>query len=311
MLTVDVIIPTYKPGKRLLRLLDLLSRQSVLPGHIILMNTEEKYLKELYDENELIMRFPRLKIRHLDKKQFDHGQTRNDGVTLSDTQAFLLMTQDALPKDTELIANLVRELEKPGTAVAYGRQLPEENCDPAEAYARSFNYPDIPDLKTQEDVGRLGIKTYFCSNVCAMYRRDIFDCLGGFTHHTVFNEDMIYAGTAAKAGYAIAYVPSAAVIHSHNYTCMQQFHRNFDLGVSQADHPEIFEGLKSETEGKRMVVQTIHFLQNNKKTYLVPHYIMMCGWKYAGFKLGRNYRSLPHWFILKCTMNRTYWKCGI
>ena len=104
MLTVDVIIPTYRPGKRLLRLLDLLSRQSVLPGHIILMNTEEKYLKELYDEKELVMKFPRLKIRHLDKKQFDHGQTRNDGVTLSDTQAFLLMTQDALPKDTELIA---------------------------------------------------------------------------------------------------------------------------------------------------------------------------------------------------------------
>ena len=84
MLTVDVIIPTYKPGKRLLRLLDLLSRQSVLPGHIILMNTEEKYLKELYDEKELVMKFPRLKIRHLDKKQFDHGQTRKDGVTSYD-----------------------------------------------------------------------------------------------------------------------------------------------------------------------------------------------------------------------------------
>lgn len=311
MLTVDVIIPTYKPGKRLLHLLNLLSMQSVLPEHIILMNTEAQYLDALCDKNDLMGKFPQLKIRNLSKEQFDHGQTRNEGVSLSDTQAFLFMTQDALPRDTKLIANLVQELEKPGTAVAYGRQLPEGNCDPAETYARTFNYPDIPLRKTQADVLRLGIKTYFCSNVCAMYSRDIFDRLGGFTHHTIFNEDMIYAGTAAKAGYTIAYVPSAEVIHSHNYSFMQQFHRNFDLGVSQADHPEIFEGLRSETEGKKMVVQTIHFLQNNKKTYLVPHYIIMCGWKYAGFKLGRNYRSLPHWFIMKCTMNRTYWKCGI
>ena len=97
MLTVDVIIPTYKPGKGLLNLLDLLSRQSVLPRHIILMNTEEKYLSELCDDNRLMMKFPQLKIRHLQKKEFDHGQTRNDGVMLSDTQAFLLMTRMQFP----------------------------------------------------------------------------------------------------------------------------------------------------------------------------------------------------------------------
>ncbi|MFR5150572.1 MAG: hypothetical protein ACLTER_14385 [Ruminococcus sp.] len=50
---------------------------------------------------------------------------------------------------------------------------------------------------------------------------------------------MIYAGTMAKRGYGIAYAADACVIHSHNYSCRQQFHRNFDLGVSQADHPEI------------------------------------------------------------------------
>ena len=44
---------------------------------------------------------------------------------------------------------------------------------------------------------------------------------------------MVYAGNLCQKGYAIMYVPEAGVIHSHNYTCMQQFHRNFDLGVSQ------------------------------------------------------------------------------
>ena len=51
----------------------------------------------------------------------------------------------------------------------------------------------------------------------------------------------------------MAYVAEAKVIHSHNYTGRQQFHRNFDLAVSQAQHPEVFEGVPSEGEGIRMV----------------------------------------------------------
>ena len=30
------------------------------------------------------------------------------------------------------------------------------------------------------------------------------------------------------------------MIHSHQYTNWQQLRRNFDLGVSQADHPEVY-----------------------------------------------------------------------
>ena len=63
----------------------------------------------------------------------------------------------------------------------------------------------------------------------------------GFIKNAIFNEDMIFAGKAVmEDDYAIAYVADAKVIHSHNYNCTQQFKRNFDLAVSQADHPEVF-----------------------------------------------------------------------
>ena len=74
---------------------------------------------------------------------------------------------------------------------------------------------------------------------------------GGFPRRTIFNEDMIYAGGLIKNGFAIAYAADARVIHSHNYSGRQQFHRNFDLAVSQAEHPEVFGGLASEGEGIR------------------------------------------------------------
>jgi len=109
-------------------------------------------------------------------------------------------------------------------------------------------------------------------------------------------------------GYGIAYAADAKVIHSHNYSCMQQFHRNFDLGVSQAEHPEIFAGVPSEGEGIKLVKKTINYLIQKRKIWLIPGVILQSGCKYAGYLSGKNYRKLPRKMILWCTMNREYWK---
>ncbi len=308
MSTVDVIIPTYKPDISLFRLIDDLEKQALRPSHIIIMNTEERYWNELLDrslENPQD-KYDNIIVRHVAKRDFDHGNTRNQGVALSGAEFFLMMTQDAFPRDKMLISNLAKAFEDPDVAAAYGRQYPKTDCNLAERYARKFNYPNEAMKKTQADVDRLGIKTYFCSNVCAMYKREVFDKLGGFTKKTIFNEDMVYAGTACQNGYAIMYVPEAGVIHSHNYTYLQQFHRNFDLGVSQIEHPEIFGALKSETEGKRMVKETIEHFRRIGKGYLVPDYIIMCGFRFLGYKLGRNYKKLPRGLARSFASNKEY-----
>ncbi len=89
---------------------------------------------------------------------------------------------------------------------------------------------------------------------------------------------------------------------------MQQFHRNFDIGVSQKDHPEIFAAVSSEAEGKKMVSQTIAHFRAIGKAYLIPHYIVMCGCRFLGYKLVMNYRKLPKGLLPKLSMNETYWR---
>ncbi|MDE6829325.1 MAG: glycosyltransferase family 2 protein, partial [Lachnospiraceae bacterium] len=88
---------------------------------------------------------------------------------------------------------------------------------------------------------------------------------------------------------------------------IQQFRRNFDLAVSQADHPEVFEEIRSESEGIRMVKQTMWYLCRSRKACLLPSLVYKSGCKYAGYRLGRCYRKLPQWMILRCTANRLYW----
>lgn len=305
---IDVIIPTYKPGKEFLTLLDRLNEQTVKPGKIILMNTNADDLHRLISDEELKRRYPNVTIFHLSKKEFDHGRTRHEGVLFSDAQYFVCMTQDAIPADRELIEELVKAFESDDKlAVSYARQIPRTDCNPEELYARKFNYPVYSVRKTQEDVDKLGIKTYFCSNVCAMYKRSIYDKMGGFIRKAIFNEDMIYAGTVLKAGYATRYVPGAGVIHSHNYTCLQQFHRNFDIGVSQKEHPEIFAGLSNESEGAKMVKGTIRYLRDVHKTIRIPYYILIVASRYVGFRLGKMYKQLPKGFVKTCSLNKGYW----
>ena len=106
----------------------------------------------------------------------------------------------------------------------------------------------------------------------------------------------------------MAYVPEAKVVHSHNLTPMQQFHRNFDLAVSQAEHPEVFADLKSEGEGIRLVKQTAKYLLLHFKGFLIPELVVSSGCKYLGYKLGRNYEKLPKKMILWCSMSPLYWE---
>lgn len=308
MKTVDVIIPTYKPDKKLIQLLDQLVRQTVPVRRIILLNTEEKYLDRLIYGSNFNDKYKNVSIYHHSKKEFDHGNTRNKGVKHSNSDIFVMMTQDAVPKDNTLIEKLIQPLEQEEVAVAYARQLPEENCREIEKYTRSFNYPDISFIKSKENLQELGIKTYFCSNVCAAYKRTDFVELGGFVKHTIFNEDMLFAYKVIQAGKKIAYVADALIIHSHNYTATEQLKRNFDLGVSQADHPEVFAKLPSESEGVKLVKQTTEHLWKQHLILQIPVLYVHSAYKFLGYRLGKNYRKLSKNMVLKLTSNKEYWR---
>ncbi|MBE5873197.1 MAG: glycosyltransferase family 2 protein [Lachnospiraceae bacterium] len=305
-MTIDVIIPVYKPGKELFLLLDKLNSQTLPVNRIILMNTEEKYFELLTCGTVFQNKYKNVEVYHLSKREFDHGRTRCMGVNKSKASVFVMMTQDALPTDEFLLEHLTQRLSGE-VAVAYARQLATDTSSVLERFTRMFNYPAESSVKSAADLERLGIKTYFCSNVCAAYRRDVYDKLGGFVRRAIFNEDMLYAAQAVKAGYQIAYEADAQVYHSHNYTNMQQLRRNFDLGVSQAEHPEVFAGLSSESEGKKMVKAATQYLKENRRLVKLPYFYMQCCFKYLGYQLGKHYRKLPRKLVLKLTSNREYW----
>ena len=67
---VDVIIPTYRPGKEFTELLTRLERQECPPDRIVVMNTGEQYWNREWEKCKLV------EVHHLEQKDFDHGGTR-------------------------------------------------------------------------------------------------------------------------------------------------------------------------------------------------------------------------------------------
>lgn len=307
---IDIVIPVYKPDNRLYHMIRSIDLQTADVGQIVLMNTGE----DLFDKNLLkeeasyIVNHPKVKIFHVKVEDFNHGGTRNLGFRECRADLIVTMTQDVTIIDKKLLENLIKPLENRKIVVSYARQIPYEDCKPEEKYIRSFNYPKESRVKRKEDIEALGIKTYFCSNVCAAYRKEIFDELAGFEANVIFNEDMFYAAKAIQKGYEISYTAEAEVVHSHNYKNKTQFQRNFDLSISQVNHKEFFQGIRSESEGIKMIKQATRYLMKHGLFYRIPALYSTTVWKYLGYFFGKRYKRLPKKCVVKWSMNKNFWK---
>ena len=300
---VDAVIPAYKPGHDLRELVEKLLDQTVRLGRIIIINTDREY----FDEKEYLIA-PAVEVVHITRHEFAHAGTRDMGLRMSDADYVLFMTMDAIPKDNYLVEKLLSGFRRADNiAVSYARQLPKKDCNRIEQITREFNYPAQSRVQTSDDIKELGIKAYFCSDVCAMYDTSIYRSLGGFKAPAIFNEDMVYAAGALDAGYAVSYCADALVYHSHNYTGRQYYRRNFDLGVSQADHPEIFERFNVKGTGMQLVRKSLAQICRSGTPADIIRLVYYSGMKYLGFRKGKNYHKLSLESCLKHTSDKEYW----
>ena len=301
---VDLIIPVYHPNDKFKKLLEKLMMQTIKPNKIFIMHTveDESIQLEIPDIAKDIV-----EIHLIKKEDFDHGATRRYGADLSESDIIMLMTQDAIPADEFLIEKMVIPFNDSKVAVSYARQIPYKNANLLEKMTRVYNYPNKKEVKSSRDIQRLGIKTFFCSNVCAAYRKEAYEKAGGFVEKTIFNEDMIMAFALVGIGYKIAYAADAKVFHSHNYSYLQHFRRNFDLGVSHRQYSELFRSVKSESEGIKMIFTLTNALIKRKKYSALIELVITSGFKFMGYKLGYYYRILPKKFVNLFTMNKSFW----
>ncbi len=276
---VSVVIPTLNAGVYLEALLTRLEEQTVSPEVLVIDSSST-------DGSLSIARSHNVRTISIKPADFNHGATRNLAVREASGDVIVFLTQDALPEDDRCIENLVKPLDDPQIAASYGRQVPRDSAYPTERFARGFNYPDTPLLKSKASVSDLGIKAFFFSNACSAVRRREFEGAGGFPDDVIMFEDMLFAARLLEKGYKILYTPEARVIHSHNLSLGQQFRRYYDAGASFKSHPWFLGLSGSGKEGVKFLMEELRYLAGDGKYHWVPYAIVEAAFKFCGYRMG-------------------------
>lgn len=247
---ISVIIPTLNAEKDMPSLLQALRTQTLQPEEILIVDSESADQTVSIAEGAASV----LPVRVLSEKraEFDHGKTRDWALRESVGDTVVFLTQDAVPADGHFLEYLVRPLAEEKVAVVTGRQLPKADATPMEKLIRTFNYPAESHIRSEADVPEMGIKTFFCSDVCAAYNRQIYEELDGFVYPLKTNEDMFFAAQAIRGGYRVAYAAEAKVLHSHNLSLKEQYERNRIQGYEIERHRDLLGNVSKVSEGVRL-----------------------------------------------------------
>jgi rhamnosyltransferase len=299
---VSVIIPTLQAGETLRDLVEALRGQTLAPREILVVDSAST------DGTPELAAACGVRVIGIDRKDFDHGGTRNLAASLAVGEVLVFMTQDAMPDHPEMLERLVAPLlEDERVACAYARQMPRPGAGVLERLTRAHLYPEQPDVKWKADLPRHGVRTFFCSNVCAAYRRDVFEQLGCFPSPVLFNEDLFFAARCILADYGVAYAADARVVHSHDYTLGQQFRRYFDNGVSMCGNDWVYAHSGVTRSGGGMVLAITRELIRRRQMQYIPRLLMESAAKFVGYQLGKRHRLLPAALCRRFSMHRGIW----
>ncbi|MBU4590008.1 MAG: glycosyltransferase, partial [Candidatus Omnitrophica bacterium] len=120
---ISVVIPVKDGEKHLDSLLKAVFSQNInAEFEVIVVDSGSK------DSSlDIIKEYP-VKLYQIDARDFNHGITRNLGVSKAQGKYVILMTQDAIPRNKRWMRELVENLERDGRiAGAYSRQLPSKD----------------------------------------------------------------------------------------------------------------------------------------------------------------------------------------
>jgi glycosyltransferase involved in cell wall biosynthesis len=115
------------------------------------------------------------RVHRIAPEAFNHGGTRNLGVSLARGEKLVFTSQDAHAEGGDWLERLVAPLRDPAVAGAYGRQVAHEGAKPPERFFLDYLYGPRPRVQRAASEAELSMATTLFSNVNSAIRRDVFD----------------------------------------------------------------------------------------------------------------------------------------
>jgi GT2 family glycosyltransferase len=229
---VTVAIPVRDGGAALARTLAALAGQTV--AHELLVCDSGSR-----DGSAALARAQGARVLEIEPGAFSHGGTRNLLMREAAGAHVALLTQDAEPVGERWLERLLAGFElADDVGIVYGPYRPRPDAAVAvrielERWFDSLAPDGKPVVERLEAAERAALPT-----AALLGRRGFFTDANACVARTAWErvpfravpyaEDRVLALDMLRAGYAKAFLPAAAVWHSHDYTTRQQLRRCFD-----------------------------------------------------------------------------------
>jgi rhamnosyltransferase len=312
---VTVAIPVRDGGRLLAGTLDALSRQTV--RHELLVCDSGSV-----DGSLALARSHGARVLQIAPHEFSHGSTRNLLMSEARGTHVALLTQDAEPAEERWLERLLSGFDLASdVGIVYGPYRPRPSASAAvrielERWFASLSPDGEPrverlaeherSLPAAELIGRRG----FFTDANACIARDAWERVP--FREVPYAEDRVMAIDMLRAGYAKAYVPGAAVLHSHDYTASEQLRRCFDewRGLREvygwrepADPRRLLGTLRGELGSARRELLAAGAPAAQRRATLVElsrHHLV----RLAGALLGSRADMLPAWARRRLSLER-------
>ena len=227
---VSVIIPTRNAGPGFEKVLTAVCGQR--PGFAYEVLVIDSGSSD--GTPELARKYP-VRTLGIPRSEFNHGGTRNLGVSETRGEFVAMIVQDAVPANESWLGALVENLAADeDVAGAYSRQIPRPDCNPFTRHGLETHYTNLPERREQA-IGDLA--RYDALPPASKLELIVFDDVSSCLRRSVwerhpfrrlsFGEDLEWSERVLRAGYRIVYEPASAVVHSHNRSALYEMKRAY------------------------------------------------------------------------------------
>jgi|GEM_PF-2918384 len=227
---VSIVMPTYNGEEFLENVLEIIKNQKTdFSFELIVVDSgSTDRTIEIIKHAEV----PNCSFYTIKKGTFNHGLTRNFGVSKSCGEIVVLLTQDAVPVDKNWLANIVNSYKNESVVALYVRQIPRDNCnliigrrvDTGFTGLKKSYLTDVCDFETYDSLSPF--EKYKLTNfddVCSSFRRSFWE--KNPYKKTNFAEDLRFGIDVVLSGERIFYNAETAVVHSHDYSFSDAYKR--------------------------------------------------------------------------------------
>ena len=222
------MIPTLNAGPLFREVLDGLLAQTGVDIELIVIDSGSR------DDTVAMARSAGAVVDEIPPASFNHGSTRDLGISKASTDVVVLMTQDAVPGSNHLLSDIAAAFEDPQVGGCYVRQVarPEHDVIIHRNLAWSLTgrtHNEVRQIGGPADLAAMSPTERYtmCNfdNVCSALRKRAWEAIP--FGRVDFAEDIEWSRKALSAGWKIAYLGETHVVHSHDRPLSYSYRRSY------------------------------------------------------------------------------------